>query len=88
MDKKFYITTTIPYANAPPHIGFALEIVLADVLARYHKQKGEEVFFLILRMALRRSSGATNAAAKEPIAPALQTAVTSSMGVNPPAIGA
>ena len=46
MAKKFYITTTIPYANAPPHIGFALEIVLADVLARYHKQKGEEVFFL------------------------------------------
>ena len=44
--KKFYITTTIPYANAPPHIGFALEIVQADVLARWHKQKGEEVFFL------------------------------------------
>ena len=46
MNKKFYITTTIPYANAPPHIGFALEIVQADVLARWHKMKGEEVFFL------------------------------------------
>ncbi len=46
MTKKFYITTTIPYANAPPHIGFALEIVQADVLARWHKQKGEDVFFL------------------------------------------
>ncbi len=44
--KKFYITTTIPYANAPPHIGFALEIIQADVLARWHKQKGEDVFFL------------------------------------------
>ncbi len=43
---KFYITTTIPYANAPPHIGFALEIIQADVLARWHKLKGEDVFFL------------------------------------------
>jgi len=44
--KKFYVTTTIPYANAPPHIGFALEIVQADVLARWNKLKGKEVFFL------------------------------------------
>ncbi len=43
---KYYITTTIPYANAPPHIGFALELVQADVLARWHKLKGEKVFFL------------------------------------------
>jgi len=46
MTKKYYITTTIPYANAPPHIGFALEIVQADVLARWNKIKGKEVFFL------------------------------------------
>jgi methionyl-tRNA synthetase len=46
MAKKFYITTTIPYANAPPHIGFALEIVQADVLARWNKSKGKDVFFL------------------------------------------
>jgi methionyl-tRNA synthetase len=46
MSKKFYITTSIPYTNAPPHIGFALEAVQADVLARYHKALGEEVFFL------------------------------------------
>lgn len=46
MAKKFYITTTIPYANAPPHIGFALEIVQADVLARWHRLRGEDVFFL------------------------------------------
>ncbi|MBU2104388.1 MAG: methionine--tRNA ligase [Nanoarchaeota archaeon] len=44
--KKFYITTTIPYANAPPHIGFALEIIQADVLARWHHLLGEDVFFL------------------------------------------
>ncbi len=44
--KKFYITTTIPYANAPPHIGFAMEIIQADVLARWHKLLGKEVFFL------------------------------------------
>ena len=40
---KFYITTTIPYANAPPHIGFALEIVYTDVIARWHRLSGEDV---------------------------------------------
>src|SRR3989344_5712143 len=45
MKKKFYITTTLPYVNAKPHIGFALEIVQADVIARYHLLLGEEVFF-------------------------------------------
>ena len=43
---KFYITTSIAYVNAPPHIGFALESLQADVLARWRRQKGEEVFFL------------------------------------------
>lgn len=43
---KFYITTTIPYANAPPHIGFALEIIQADILARWNKLKDKDVFFL------------------------------------------
>lgn len=42
---NFYITTTLPYVNAPPHIGFALEIVRADILARYHRLLEEEVFF-------------------------------------------
>ncbi len=46
MNKKFYITTAIPYVNAAPHIGFALELVQADALARYHRQKGEDVYFL------------------------------------------
>ena len=43
---KFYITTAILYTNGPPHIGFALELLLADVLARYHRLRGDETFFL------------------------------------------
>lgn len=42
---KFYITTTLPYVNAEPHIGFALEIVQADVLARWQRLCGNEVVF-------------------------------------------
>ncbi len=45
MPKKFYITTTLPYVNADPHIGFALEIIQADVIARYNGSRGYEVFF-------------------------------------------
>src|SRR4030043_1075732 len=45
-EKKFYITTSIAYTNALPHIGFALELIQADVLARYHRSLGEDVFFL------------------------------------------
>jgi len=44
--KKFYITTSIFYTNAPPHLGAAFEFVQADVLARYHKSLEEDVFFL------------------------------------------
>jgi methionyl-tRNA synthetase len=40
-----YITTTIPYVNARPHLGFALELVQADVLARYLRASGEQVRF-------------------------------------------
>lgn len=40
-----YITTTLPYVNAEPHIGFALELVQADTLARYWRLMGHEVFF-------------------------------------------
>lgn len=40
-----YLTTTLPYVNADPHIGFALEIVQADVLARSWRLSGNEVFF-------------------------------------------
>ncbi|MBU4315377.1 methionine--tRNA ligase [Patescibacteria group bacterium] len=41
----YYITTTLPYVNADPHIGFALEIIQADALARYHRSHGFEVLF-------------------------------------------
>src|SRR5215831_8166580 len=43
MTKSIYVTTTIPYVNAPPHIGFALELVQADALARYNRLLGREV---------------------------------------------
>ena len=46
MQKTFYITTPIFYANASPHMGHAYAIVLADILARYHTWLGEEVYFL------------------------------------------
>ncbi|MFH1170674.1 MAG: methionine--tRNA ligase [Candidatus Vogelbacteria bacterium] len=42
---KIYLTTTLPYVNADPHIGFALEIVEADILARHYRLLGHEVFF-------------------------------------------
>jgi methionyl-tRNA synthetase len=45
MKNKFYITTTLPYVNANPHVGFAREIIEADVLARFHRKLGDEVFF-------------------------------------------
>ncbi len=45
MNKSAYITTTLPYVNAEPHLGFALELVQADVLARFWRQQGLEVFF-------------------------------------------
>jgi len=46
MASTYYITTAIDYTNGPPHIGHAYEKILADVLARYHRLKGEAVYFL------------------------------------------
>jgi len=46
MNKKFYITTAIPYVNAAPHIGHALEFVQADTVARYQRLLGKEVLLL------------------------------------------
>jgi methionyl-tRNA synthetase len=46
MAKPFYLTTAIDYTNGLPHIGHTYEKVLADVIARYHRLKGEKVFFL------------------------------------------
>lgn len=42
---KFYLTTAIPYVNAAPHIGFALETIQADTYARYRKLLGDDTFF-------------------------------------------
>jgi methionyl-tRNA synthetase len=42
---RVYLTTTLPYVNADPHIGFALEIVQADAMARWHRLRGAEVIF-------------------------------------------
>jgi methionyl-tRNA synthetase len=44
--KSFFITTAIDYTNAAPHIGHAYEKILADVIARYRRLKGEPTFFL------------------------------------------
>lgn len=46
MTKNFYVTTAIPYVNAAPHIGFGLEIVQTDVIARYQRLLGKDVYFL------------------------------------------
>jgi len=43
---KFYITTAIPYVNAAPHIGHALEFIQADAIARFHRLLGEETCLL------------------------------------------
>lgn len=47
MAKKLYITTAIPYVNASPHIGNALDYLLADIWARYQRQNGRDVRFQV-----------------------------------------
>ena len=44
--KKVFVSTSIPYVNASPHLGHALELVQADVIARHHRLLGDRVFFL------------------------------------------
>jgi len=46
MTKSFYLTTPIYYVNDAPHIGHAYTTVAGDVLTRWHRQKGESVWFL------------------------------------------
>lgn len=46
MANKFYVTTAIDYVNAKPHVGHAFEKTLADAIARWHRIKGKDVFFL------------------------------------------
>jgi methionyl-tRNA synthetase len=45
MARSLYVTTTIPYVNGAPHVGFALELVQADVIARYQRLRGADVRF-------------------------------------------
>ncbi|MDP6387939.1 MAG: methionine--tRNA ligase [Candidatus Pacebacteria bacterium] len=45
MSQSCYLTTTLPYVNANPHIGTAFEFVTADIIVRYKKLMGDEVFF-------------------------------------------
>ena len=44
-ENNFYITTTLPYTNSDPHIGFAAELIKADVIARWQRLQGKEVVF-------------------------------------------
>ena len=44
--KTFYLTTPIYYVNDKPHIGHAYTTILADVLTRFHRNAGQDVFFL------------------------------------------
>lgn len=44
-EKNFFVTTSIPYINGEPHIGFGLEVTIADVIARYARQQGSNVIF-------------------------------------------
>lgn len=67
MIKRIYISTSIPYVNAAPHVGFALELVQADVLARYHRLTGREVRF---------QTGADENAGKNVLAAAAQGVTT------------
>jgi methionyl-tRNA synthetase len=45
MTGRIYLSTTIPYVNARPHLGFALELVQADALARHYRRRGDQVRF-------------------------------------------
>src|SRR6266513_1486938 len=43
---NFYVTTSIPYVNNEPHVGFGMELVMADTLARYRRKAGDTVLFV------------------------------------------
>src|SRR3954451_22238301 len=46
MAEPFYLTTAISYPNGPPHIGHAYEAIAADVVARFQRLQGRDVFFM------------------------------------------
>jgi methionyl-tRNA synthetase len=64
---KFYVTTPIYYVNAEPHLGHAYSTLAADILARHHRQRGEDVFFLT--GTDEHGEPIENAAEKEGISP-------------------
>ncbi|HEY4282736.1 MAG TPA: methionine--tRNA ligase [Chthoniobacterales bacterium] len=68
MGNTFFVATAIDYTNSSPHIGHAYEKVLADVIARYHRLKGENVFFLT--GVDQHGQKVQQSAAKEGVAPA------------------
>src|ERR1700736_5524590 len=80
MAKIFTITTAIDYTNSAPHIGHAYEKVLADVIARYHRLKGEDVFFLT--GVDQHGQKVQQSASKEEVAPAEFVKVTTQKFVD------
>lgn len=67
MARTFFVTTAIDYTNSAPHIGHAYEKVLADVIARYRRLKGDDVFFLT--GVDQHGQKVQQSAAKEGVAP-------------------
>ena len=65
--KQFYLTTPLYYVNARPHIGHAYTTIVADTLARWHRQQGEEVF--LLTGTDEHGEKIAQAAAKEGVSP-------------------
>ncbi len=66
-EKRYYITTAIDYVNASPHIGHAYEKIIADVLARFHRLRGDEVYFLTGTDEHGQKNATTAAAAGKPV---------------------
>src|SRR6185437_15878015 len=81
MGKTFYITTAIDYTNSAPHIGHAYEKVLADVIARYQRLKGENVFFLT--GVDQHGQKVQQSAAREGVSPAEFVAALTQKFINP-----
>lgn len=67
LDKTFYITTPIYYVNDVPHVGSATTTLIADAIARYHRQRGHSVFFLT--GTDENATKVANAAAKKGLTP-------------------
>lgn len=66
-DNRYYITTAIDYVNASPHIGHAYEKIIADVLARFHRLRGYEVYFLTGTDEHGQKNATTAATAGKPV---------------------